>query len=180
MLKKEIIAITLSILLRLVSTGLADPAKGILKIDVEIKSDGANTTELVSYFCRALQGIGDIEITKEDPDIVIHCAVMPIKLQNGFLLGYAIGTAFTSSMNLRSFAFHAKLTPEQAAGISDMANGDEIFCNMTNTVTGPTWESVEGAVKRIVDSADGDIFQAEREQLRLIKNWPNRNARTQK
>lgn len=100
MFKKETLSIVLSILLPCFSTALANPPDAILKIDVEVNNDAAIATELVSYFSRALQRIGDIEITKVNPDIVIHCSALPIKPSDGHLLGYAISTTFTSSMSL--------------------------------------------------------------------------------
>ena len=171
MFKKETLSIVLSILLPWFSTALANSPKAILKVNVEVNNDAPIAAELVSYFSRALQGIGDIEIAKVNPDIVIHCSAMPIKLSNGDLVGYAISTTFTSSVNLRLFGLRAKLTSG--------TNTDEIFCNMTTSVTGPTLASVEGEVKRIIDSADGDILQGERERREVIKDWPNRSAPTQ-
>lgn len=170
MFKKETLSIVLSILLPCFSA-LANPPNANLKIDVEVGNDAAIATELVSYFSRALQRIGDIEITKVNPDIVIHCSALPIKLSDGHVLGYAISTTFTSSMNPRLFG----LRPTPNTG----ANTDEVFCNTMTSVTGPTLASVEGEVERIVASADGDVFQGEREQRQAIKDWPNRNARTQ-
>jgi hypothetical protein len=171
MFRKETLSIVLSILLPCFSTALANTPNAILKIDVEVDNDAAIATELVSDFSLALQRIGDIEITKVSPDIVIHCSALPIKLSGGHLLGYAISTTFTSSLNPRLVGLRPKLTTG--------ANTDEIFCNMTTSVTGPTLAAVEGEVKRIIDSADGDIFQGEREQRQVIKDWPNRSARTQ-
>jgi hypothetical protein len=171
MFKKETLSIVLSILLPCFSTALANAPDAILKIDVEVNNDATIATELVSYFSRALQRIGDIEITKVNPDIVIHCSALPIKPSDGRLLGYAISTTFTSSMSSRLLGLRPKLAPG--------ANTDEIFCNTTTSVTGPTLAAVEGEVERIVDSADGDIFQGEREQRQVIKDWPNRSARTQ-
>ena len=171
MFKKETLAIALSILLPCFSTALAKPPNTVLRIDVEVNNDTAIATELVSYFSRALQRIGDIEIAKVNPDIVIHCSALPIKWSDGYLMGYAISTTFTSSISLPLSGFRTKLTPG--------ANADEIFCHTTTSVTGPTPASVEGEVKRIVDLADGDIFQGEREQRQMIKDWANRDARTQ-
>jgi hypothetical protein len=171
MFRKETLSIVLSILLPCFSTALANTPNTILKIDVEVDNDAAIATELVSDFSLALQRIGDIEITKVSPDIVIHCSALPIKLSDGHLLGYAISTTFTSSLNPRLVGLRPKLTTG--------ANTDEFFCNMTTSVTGPTLAAVEGEVKRIIDSADGDIFQGEREQRQVIKDWPNRSARTQ-
>jgi hypothetical protein len=178
MSNNDILALILSILAPWFSTALADPAKETLKIDVEVESSAAAATELVSYFDRALSRIGDVVMTKENPDIVIHCSIKPLKLQSGSLLGYIICTAFTSSMNLRLSPLLSKLTPEQAARMIGRTSGDEIFCDMTTSVVGPSLDSVEKEIKRIVDAADGEIFQAEREQLHVTRDWPTRNAQT--
>ena len=170
MFKKETLSIILSILLPCFSAS-ANPPNANLKIGVEVGKYAAIAPELVSYFSHALQRIGDIEIAKVNPDIVIHCSALPIKLSDGHVLGYAISTTFTSSMNPRLFGLRP--TPTTAAST------DEIFCNTTTSVTDPTPASVEGEVKRIVDLADGDIFQGEREQRQMIKDWVNRDARTQ-
>jgi hypothetical protein len=171
-----ILALFLSILAPWFSTALADPAKPTLKIDVEVESSAAATTELLSCFHRALSRIGDVEMTKENPDIVIHCSLKPVKLLSGSLLGYVIGAAFTSSMNLRLSPFLSKLAPEQAASMIGGTSGDEIYCDMTTSVVGPSLDSVDKEVKRIVDAADGEIFQAEREQLQVRGDWPTRSA----
>ena len=171
MFKKETLSIVLSIFLSCLSTALAKPANAVLRIDVEVNNEAAIAPELASSFSRALQRIGDIEIVKANPDIVIHCSALPIKLSDGYLLGYAISTTFTNSINPSLSGLRTQSAPG--------ANADEIFCNTTTSVVGPTLASVEGEVKRIVDLVDGDIFQGEREQRQMIKDWANRDARTQ-
>lgn len=178
MFKNEILALILSALIPSFSTALADPAKAMLKINIEVEGNVAFAPELAGCFDRALKKIGDVEMTKEDPDIVIHCSLKPITLRSGSLLGYVIGAAFTSSMNLRLSPFFSELTSTQASRMIGGTNGDEIYCAMTTSVVGPTSESIDKEVKRIVESADGEIFQAEREQLQMMRDWPNPNAQT--
>jgi hypothetical protein len=176
MFKSKMLALILSALAPTFSTALADPAKAMLKVDVEVEGNAATAPELAGCFDRALKKIEGVETTKENPDIVIHCSLRPVKLESGALLGYVIGAAFTSSMSLRWFPFFSELNSAQAARMIARTKGDEIYCAMTTSVVGPTPEAVEREVKRIVESAEGEIFQAEREQLQMTGGWPNRNA----
>jgi hypothetical protein len=149
----------------------------MLKVDVEVESNAVAAPELAGCFDRALKKIEGVEMTKENPDIVIHCSLEPVKLESGTLLGYVICAAFTSSMSLPpSFS---QLNSAQAARMIARTKGDEIYCAMTTSVVGPTPEAVEREVKRIVESADGEIFQAEREQLQMTGAWPNWSAQAQ-
>jgi hypothetical protein len=179
MFKSKMLTLILSALAPSFSTAFADSAKAMLKIDVEVESNAAAAPELVGCFDRALKKIEGVEMTKESPDIVIHCSFEPVKLESGTLLGYVIGAAFTSSMSLRLPPGFSGLNSAQAARMIARTKGDEIYCAMTTSVVGPTPEAVEREVKRIVESADGEIFQAEREQLQMTGAWPNSNAQAQ-
>lgn len=176
MFKSKLLALILSALASSSSAALADPANAMLKIDVEVESNAATAPELAGCFDRAFKKIEGVEMTKENPDIVIHCSLKPVRLQSGTLLGYVIGAAFTSGVSLRLSPFFAELNSAQAARMIARTKGDEIYCAMTTSVVGPTPEAVEREVKQIVESADGEILQAEREQLQMTGGWPSRNA----
>src|ERR1700740_3258069 len=100
MFKSKVLTLILSALAASFSTALADSAKAMLKVDVEVESNAVAAPELAGCFDRALKKIEGVKMTKENPDIVIHCSLEPVKLESGTLLGYVICAAFTSSMSL--------------------------------------------------------------------------------
>jgi hypothetical protein len=88
-------------------------------------NDGALRSEITSFISRELRGLGDVDITDDNPSFKISVVAMSVKMQNGYDAGYAFSVIITSPLGDWSWALSDKLNSQAKASIAQLFQGHE-------------------------------------------------------
>ncbi|MEM7433429.1 MAG: hypothetical protein AAF351_16010 [Pseudomonadota bacterium] len=147
-----------------VVSALADEtAPAAFRVDVEVTVPDEDLRERVAVYLRSeLRGLGDVEVTSENPDFKIYSMVSEVKTSTGDRIAYVLGTSITSFFPDGYFDSVLDNRMSNVDEVARLLEAVTVYRNQFISVSGPNEVDLLETAANSVATFNAHILEPER------------------
>ncbi len=148
-----------------VAAAFADdtPPAPVFRVAIEVTVPDEDMSKRIAMYLRnELRGLGDVEVTSENPDYKIYAMVTAVRTATGARLAYVLGVSITSFFPDGYFDSILSDNLANADEVSRKLDQVAVYRNQFLSVSGPSEADLIETVTSSVAKLNAHIFQPER------------------
>ncbi len=141
-----------------------DPQPAAFRVDIEVTvSDEDLRDRIAKYLRNELRGLGDVEVTSDNPDFKVYSMVSEVRTNTGGRIAYVLGTSITSFFPDGYFDSILNKNLKNADEVAQKLEAVTVYRNQFISVSGPTEADLIETVKNSVATLNKHILEPERQ-----------------
>lgn len=160
----KITAIAISLVLIMSATTVADDSPATaFRVAIEVTVPDEDLRERISMYLRnELRGLGDVEVTSDNPDYKLFTMVTEVRTKTGGRIAYVLGTSIVSFF---PDGYFNSILSERLANADEVTQRLEevtVYRNQFMSVSGPSEANLIQTVTNSVAKVNAHILEPER------------------